>query len=115
VPNVLAASDVCLHVLRPDPLFTGALPSKVLEYLGAHRPFITTVPGVPAQLAAESDGGFAPTPEDLVREFRRWRAMSPDERRSHGERAFRYGVERFSLAVNVGKLEELLVGTIRST
>jgi colanic acid biosynthesis glycosyl transferase WcaI len=114
VPNVLAASDVCLHLLRPDPLFRGALPSKILEYLGAHRPFITTVPGVPEQLAAESGGGFAPTPEDLVREFRRWRAMSPDERLSHGERAFRYGSERFSLAVNVGKLEEVLVAAMRS-
>ena len=114
VPDLLAASDVCLHLLRPDPLFTGALPSKILEYLGAHRPFITTVPGVPEQLAAESGGGFAPTPEDLARELKRWRAMSPDERRAHGERAFRYGIERFSLEVNVGKLEEVLVGAMRS-
>jgi putative colanic acid biosynthesis glycosyltransferase WcaI len=114
VSNVLAASDVCLHLLRPDPLFTGALPSKILEYLGAHRPFITTVPGVPERLAAESGGGFAPTPEDLVREFRRWCAMSPDERRSRGERAFQYGIKSFSLDVNVGKLEDVLVRAMRS-
>jgi glycosyltransferase involved in cell wall biosynthesis len=114
VPNVLAASDVCLHLLRPDPLFAGALPSKILEYLGAHRPFITTVPGVPEQLAVESGGSFAPTPEQLVRELRRWRAMSPDERRRHGEQAFRYGIENFSLDVNVSKLEEVLVGALRS-
>jgi colanic acid biosynthesis glycosyl transferase WcaI len=114
VPNVLAASDVCLHLLRPDPHFAGALPSKILEYLGAHRPFITTVPGVPEQLAAESGGGFAPTPEDLVREVRRWRAMSPEERRRHGEQAFQYGIKRFSLDVNVSKLEEVLMGALRS-
>jgi putative colanic acid biosynthesis glycosyltransferase WcaI len=114
VANVLAASDVCLHLLRPDPLFTGALPSKILEYLGAHRPFITTVAGVPERLAAESGGSFAPTPEDLVREVRRWRAMSPDDRRRHGEQAFQYGIKSFSLDVNVSKLEEVLVGTLRS-
>lgn len=114
VPDILAASDVCLHLLRPDPLFTGALPSKILEYLGAHRPFITTVPGVPERLAAESGGGFAPAAEDLVREFRRWNAMTPDERRAHGEQAFRCGIESFSLEANVGKLEEVLVAATGS-
>jgi glycosyltransferase involved in cell wall biosynthesis len=113
VPDVLAASDVCLHLLRPDPLFTGALPSKVLEYLGAHRPFITTVPGVPERLAAASGGGFAPTSQDLARELRRWRAMSGDEWRRRGEQAFRYGIRTFSLDVNVGRLEDVLVGAMR--
>jgi glycosyltransferase involved in cell wall biosynthesis len=114
VPDMLAASDVCLHLLRPDPLFAGALPSKILEYLGAHRPFITTVPGVPERLAAESGCGFAPTPEALVGELRRWSAMSPEERRRRGEQAFRYGLESFSVEVNVAKLEEALVGATRS-
>lgn len=114
VPDILAASDVCLHVLRPDPLFAGALPSKVLEYLGAHRPFITTVPGVPERLAAESGCGFAPTPEALVDELRRWSAMAPEERRRRGEQAFRYGLENFSLEANVGTLENVLLRAARS-
>jgi len=72
------------------------------------------VPGVPERLAAESGGSFAPTPEDLVREVRRWRAMSRDDRWRHGEGAFQYGIKNFSLDVNVGKLEEVLVGAMRS-
>jgi glycosyltransferase involved in cell wall biosynthesis len=112
VPDILAAGDVCLHLLRPDPLFAGALPSKILEYLGAHRPFITTVPGVPQRLAVDSGGGFAPTAGDLARECRRWSAMSPDERQAHGERAFRSGIENFSLEGNVARLEELLVAVV---
>ena len=108
VPEILAASDVCLHLLRPDPLFAGALPSKVLEYLGAHRPFITTVPGVPERLAFESGGGYAPSLDDLVVELRRWTAMAPDERRRRGEQAFRYGSENFSVQANVTKLESAL-------
>jgi colanic acid biosynthesis glycosyl transferase WcaI len=113
IPDLLAAGDVCLHLLRPDPLFTGALPTKTLEYLGAHRPFITTVPGVPERLAVASGGGFAPTRDALVRELRRWSAMSVDERRRHGEDAFRYGLANYSLAANVDRLEEVLVGATR--
>jgi glycosyltransferase involved in cell wall biosynthesis len=114
VPDLLAASDVCLHLLRPDPLFEGALPSKVLEYLGAHRPFITTVPGVPERLATESAGGFAPSPERLVAELRRWAAMEPAERGRRGEQAFQYGIENYSLAVNVSRLEAALLQAIAS-
>jgi glycosyltransferase involved in cell wall biosynthesis len=114
VPDLLAASDVCLHLLRPDPLFAGALPSKVLEYLGAHRPFVTTVPGVPERLATASGGGFAPSVQQLVAELRRWAAMEPDDRRGRGEEAFRYGVENFSLAANVSRLESALVQAIQS-
>jgi glycosyltransferase involved in cell wall biosynthesis len=114
VPDLLAASDVCLHLLRPDPLFVSALPSKVLEYLGAHRPFITTVPGTPQRLAQESGGGFARSRDELVAELRRWTAMSPDERMRRGEEAFRYGLLNFSVEANVSKLESALMQTMQS-
>jgi colanic acid biosynthesis glycosyl transferase WcaI len=115
IPEILAASDVCLHLLRPDPLFAGALPSKVLEYLGAHRPFITTVAGVPERLAVESGGGCAPSLEQLVAELRRWASMSADERRRRGEQAFRYGRENFSVQANVTKLESTLDEAMRAS
>jgi glycosyltransferase involved in cell wall biosynthesis len=115
IPEILAASDVCLHLLRPDPLFAGALPSKVLEYLGAHRPFITTVEGVPGRLAIESGGGCARSLDELVAELRRWASMSPDERRRRGEQAFRYGRESFSVEANVAKLESALGEAMRAS
>jgi glycosyltransferase involved in cell wall biosynthesis len=113
VPDILAASDVCLHLLRPDPLFAAALPSKILEYFGAHRPVITTVGGLPERLATESGGGFARTVTTLVAEFIRWTVMSPEERRRHGEEAFRYGIDNFSREASVDKLDSLLVDVIR--
>jgi glycosyltransferase involved in cell wall biosynthesis len=115
IPELLAASDVCLHLLRPDPLFTGALPSKVLEYLGAHRPFITTVAGVPERLALESGGSYARSLEELVLELRRWASMSAGERARRGEQAFRYGSERFSVNANVAKLESALDEAMRTS
>lgn len=109
VGDYLAAADVCLHLLRPDPVFASALPTKMLEYFGAHRPFITTVSGLPSELAAESGGGVATTPQALSEELARWTAMSPDERRERGETSFRYGSRRFGLEATVDHLEEILL------
>jgi hypothetical protein len=114
VGDVLAASDVCLHVLKPDPLFEGALPNKILEYFGAHRPFITTVPGIPERLALDSGGGFAPSRDALVAEARRWTAMPAVERRSRGEQGFAYGSKHFGLGPTVDRLEATLARAIES-
>lgn len=106
---VLSASDVGLHMLRPDPLFASALPTKVLEYFGAHRAFITTVPGLPEQLARASGGGFAADAPALADEIRRWAAMSPAERSERGEQAFAYGQDHYGLQATADRLEELLL------
>lgn len=108
VPGLLAASDVCLHLLAPDPLFMSALPTKVLEYFGSHRPFITTVPGLPQQLAADSGGGFALDAPALRTELDRWADMAPDERARRGEQAFSFGMERYGLEATVDALEAVL-------
>jgi glycosyltransferase involved in cell wall biosynthesis len=108
VPELLAASDVCLHVLRNDPIFHAAQPTKVLEYFSARRPFITTVEGIPHALAEASGGSFAPTAERLAAEAVRWAGLRPEERAARGEQAFRYGMSRFGLEQNVDRLERLL-------
>lgn len=108
VPMILAASDVCLHLLKPDPVFASALPTKVLEYFTSRRPFVTTVPGLPEKLALESGGGFAPTAAELTAEIARWASMTETARRERGEQSFLYGSERFSLASAVDKLEAIL-------
>jgi glycosyltransferase involved in cell wall biosynthesis len=112
VRELLSAADVCLHLLRPHAVFTGAQPTKMLEYLGAHRPVITTVPGLPEELAVSSGGAFASSAEALTAELRRWTGMTPEERRTRGEQSFRYGSERFGLKPSADTLEQLLLGTI---
>jgi colanic acid biosynthesis glycosyl transferase WcaI len=109
VAAVLAAADVCLHLLRRDPVFATALPSKVLEYFGAHRPVVTTVPGLPEQLVRESGGGYAPSAEELAEEIERWTRMSPAEREAKGDQALAYGLERFGLQASADKLEASLL------
>jgi colanic acid biosynthesis glycosyl transferase WcaI len=108
VRRLLAAADVCLHLLRPDPLFATAQPTKMLEYFGAHRAVITTVPGLPEQLATASGGGFAPSAAALSAELERWTALAPEERLRRGDAAFEFGSARFGLDTNVDAFERLL-------
>lgn len=108
VRTLLAAADVCLHLLRPDPVFATAQPTKMLEYFGAHRPVITTVPGLPRELALESGGGFASDPAALATELERWVRLDPAERRSRGEQAYAFGSGRFGIAAAVDRFESLL-------
>lgn len=108
VAELLAASDVGLHVLKPSALFDAALPNKLLDYLSAHRPFITTTPGLPERLARESGGGFADSAEALAAELERWSRLPHEELFRRGEAGFRYGIERFGFEANLDRLELLL-------
>ncbi|MCW2925942.1 MAG: putative glycosyltransferase [Thermoleophilia bacterium] len=106
--ELLAGADVGLHLLRPDPVFASALPTKVLEYLGCHLPFITTVPGLPSQVAEQTGGDLAQDAAGLADAMRRWAARSPAERRELGEGAFAWGEAAYGLEASVDALEGAL-------
>lgn len=108
VGDLLAAADVGLHLLRPDAVFASALPTKALEYLGAGLPFLTTVPGLPSEVAVASGGAAAGSAAELRRELASWTEMRPDERQRRGILALRYGLDNFGLEGNVDRLEALL-------
>lgn len=106
--DLLAAADVGLHLLRPDAVFESALPTKVLEYLGVGLPFITTVGGLPAQVATASGGSAVTAAVELAREMERWCTLTPEDRRATGDRVLQYGLAHFSLEAGVQTLERLL-------
>lgn len=108
VGELLAAADVGLHLLRPDPVFGSALPTKALEYLGAGLPFVTTVPGLPAEVAVASGGAAVSTAAELTDELVSWSEATNDIRRTRGQRALRYGLDNFGLEANADRLERLL-------
>jgi glycosyltransferase involved in cell wall biosynthesis len=114
VSDLLAAADVGLHLLRPDPVFGSALPTKALEYLGAGLPFITTVPGLPSEVAVASGGAAVSSAAELGRELVSWTRTPMDERRARGRQALRYGLDKFGLEENVTRLETLLRRVIAS-
>jgi glycosyltransferase involved in cell wall biosynthesis len=106
--DLLAAADVGLHLLRPDPLFASALPSKALEYLGAGLPFVTTVPGLPSEVAVAGGGAAVASAPQLAAELASWANASPEERRARGEKALRYGLDHYGLEQSVARFEDLL-------
>jgi putative colanic acid biosynthesis glycosyltransferase WcaI len=108
VGDLLAAADVGLHLLRPDPVFGSALPTKALEYLGAGLPFVTTVPGLPSEVAVASGGAAVSSAAELTHQFVSWPAATSQERRTRGQQALRYGLDNFGLESNVSRLEGLL-------
>jgi glycosyltransferase involved in cell wall biosynthesis len=108
VGDLLAAADVGLHLLRPDPIFASALPSKALEYLGAGLPFLTTVPGLPSEVAVASGGAAVSSAVELAQELAHWTEASPAERRRRGHQALQYGLEQYGLERSVTRLEQLL-------
>ena len=112
VGDLLAAADVGLHLLRPDPVFGSALPTKALEYLGAGLPFVTTVPGLPSEVAVASGGAAVSSAAELTREFVSWSAATGDQRGLRGQQALRYGLDHFGLETSVSRLEELLAKTL---
>jgi colanic acid biosynthesis glycosyl transferase WcaI len=62
--SIFAASDVCLAVLRPDPLFTTVVPTKLYEYMAAGKPIINNVPGEAAALIEAAATGSTIAPGD---------------------------------------------------
>jgi glycosyltransferase involved in cell wall biosynthesis len=112
VADLLAAADVGLHLLRPDPVFSSALPTKALEYLGAGLPFVTTVPGLPSEVAVASGGAAVSSAIELGSELTSWAEMDPAERKRRGGQALRYGLENFGLETSVDRLERLLLQVI---
>ena len=65
VPAWLARADVCLLPYQDVPLFAGALPNKVFDYLGAGRPVIAGAPpGEVTRLIEAAGCGLNVPPED---------------------------------------------------
>ncbi len=81
VPAYLARADVCLLPYQDRPLFAGALPNKVFDYLAAARPVLASAPaGELTRLVDTAGCGWNVPPEDPV-------AMADAIRRAAGDPA----------------------------
>jgi len=98
IPEVLAASDAAMVLLRPDPLFETVLPSKMFEAMAAACPVILGVRGESRDLLDESGGGIGIEPGNgaalaqAVCEL----AADPAQRARRGERGRAYVTARLS-------------------
>ena len=63
VPEILAASDACMVLLRKTELFKTVIPSKIFEAMAMERPIILGVDGESRKIVEESGSGVFIEPE----------------------------------------------------
>lgn len=66
VPEILAAADAGLVILRKGPLFEDSLPTKLLETMAAARPVIVGADGLTARIVEEAGAGYVARAEDAA-------------------------------------------------
>jgi glycosyltransferase involved in cell wall biosynthesis len=64
VPEIIAASDICMVLLRRTPVFKTVIPSKIFEALAMQRPIILGVEGESAEIVRRAKCGVCIEPEN---------------------------------------------------
>ena len=110
VPNVLAAADALVVMLKRGPLYEESLPTKLVEGLAAGRPIVASVAGWPARIIMDSSAGFVAEPEDAL-SLRRAivDCLQTPDRQAIGRAARSVAVERFDRVGIVRNLDRYLV------
>jgi glycosyltransferase involved in cell wall biosynthesis len=65
IPALLAASDLCLVLLKDTPVFRTVIPTKMLEIMSCARPVVLAVHGQAAEILNAADAGIVIRPENL--------------------------------------------------
>jgi hypothetical protein len=95
IPGLYAACDVAVVLLRDQPVFHGALPTKLLEAMAAGRPVVLSARGEAARLIEAAGAGLVVEPESPRALAEALRALVADpERRAQLGAAGRKAVER---------------------
>jgi glycosyltransferase involved in cell wall biosynthesis len=81
VAEVIAASDVCLVLLRDLPLFRSVIPSKIFEFMGCGRAILTTVDGESRSILDRAGAGLFSPPGDAAALAEALRALAADPAR----------------------------------
>ncbi len=98
IPNYIAASDVCLVILKKTELFKTVIPTKLLEYMSCERPVIVAVDGQARKLVEEAGAGVFVEPGNSSALVEAIIALSADSDRRHsmGQNGRKFIVARLS-------------------
>jgi glycosyltransferase involved in cell wall biosynthesis len=117
IPDVLAAADGILVLLRDGPLYEHSLPTKLLEGLAAGRPLVVSAAGEAAAIVAGAGAGYVARPEDPESLRAAIRELASDPGRAERGRAGRVVAEsaydrRVVVARLADHLEEARAGRV---
>ena len=110
VPEVLAAADVCVAILKDIPMFRTTYPNKVFDYMAASRPIVLAIDGVIRQVVERAEAGIFVEPGDdhaIADALRRLRD-EPEIRLQMGRNGRRYVEQHFNRDAQAQQFVELL-------
>lgn len=110
MPQVLAAADACLAILKPLPLYKTVYPNKVFDYLAAGKPILLAIDGVIRQVVEEAQAGiFVPpgNPQALAKAVL-YLSENPQLCRQMGEKGRIAAVTHFERAQQAAQLNQIL-------
>ena len=112
MPEVLAASDACLAILKDIPMFRTTYPNKVFDYMAAARPTVLAIDGVIRQVVEAAGGGiFVPPGDDAALAAAvQYLSADPAQARAMGAAARTYVVEHFDRRRQAEGFQRLVVG-----
>jgi glycosyltransferase involved in cell wall biosynthesis len=112
MPELLAASDACLAILKDIPMFRTTYPNKVFDYMAAARPTILAIDGVMREVLDDAGGGIFVPPGDDGALAMAVRALSqdPERARAMGWAARAFVVEHFNRHDQAAQFEKLVLG-----
>lgn len=110
MPELLAAADVGLAILKDIPMFTTTYPNKVFDYMAAGRPTLLAVDGVIREVIEAAEGGIFVQPGDpkAMAEAVLTYYRNPDLCHRHGQNARSYVATHFDRGDQASKLEATL-------
>ncbi len=114
--QILSAADCCLVPLKKNPLFLGALPSKMFDCMACEKPVILSVDGEAREVLERSKAGIFVEPEnsDQMQEAIFWLKNHPDKACEMGKRGREFVRQNFSRLNQAGQLETLLLDIVHS-
>lgn len=104
------AADLCLVTLQDIPLFDGAIPTKLIDYMACGKPVLCGIRGEAERIIVESGAGLAFEPDDhrqmatLVTEL----LADPSRAASMGMRGLDFVHQRFSASKMRVQMEGVL-------
>ncbi len=114
VRQCISAADLCVVSLQDIPLFQGAIPTKLLDYMACGKPVLCGVRGEAAQIVEEADAGVIFAPNDgaqlaaLIQEL-----MADESRRLRmGANGAAYILKNFEARKSREAMENLLLDVV---
>ncbi|MCM8612122.1 glycosyltransferase family 4 protein [Accumulibacter sp.] len=115
----LSAADLCLVTLKDIPLFDGAIPTKLIDYMACARPVLCGIRGEARRILDSAQAGLGFNPDDDRQLAGLIRELLADPRRCDrlGANGLAYVQSHFSAEMMRAKMEGILravAGTTRA-